>query len=96
MKGGNTMAFYKVQISETYTYNAIIDADDIDKLDEVIHNEIPILVDMGEQCIDAIKEHGNGLHLEFKYDADEVGEDENINKIKKTYVDLTTDSTFFD
>lgn len=88
------MAFYEVEIIETYTYKAIIDADNEDDLNEVIHNEVPILVDMGESCIEKIKEKCC-LELDADYDFDEVSEDE-VEELKETCVDLTSNSTFFD
>ena len=88
------MAFYEVEIIETYSYKAIIDADDEEDLNEVLHNEVPILIDMGETCIDKIRDVST-LNLETDYDFEEVDE-KDVSKLKETCVDLTKDSTFFD
>ena len=88
------MAFYEVEIIETYSYKAIIDADNEEDLHDVIHEEIPTLIDMGETCIEKIKDVST-LNLDADYDFEEVDE-KDVSKLKETCIDLTKDSTFFD
>jgi len=56
---------YTVTISETYTYTREIDCPNEDVLQEVLHEDVPLLVDMTKHEIEKLR--ASGLHLKSEF-----------------------------
>lgn len=56
---------YTVTISETYTYTREMECPNEDALQEVLHEEVPLLVDMTKSEIEKLR--ANGLHLKSAF-----------------------------
>lgn len=55
------MKYFVVKIKETYTYNALVNAESIEDVDSIINNEVSLLVDKDKNDITEIRDTKFGL-----------------------------------
>ncbi len=58
---------YQVKITETYYYTKEIVCKDEIELQDILHEEIPLLIDMGREEVRCIRNSGMDFKCEFEW-----------------------------
>ena len=58
---------YLVMISETYTYEQEVECEDEIALQNVLHEQVPLLIDMDKRSLERIREQGLELRSDFEW-----------------------------
>ena len=58
---------FNVTITESYTYSRRVECADEDELSRILHEDVPLVADMGPGEVERLRQGEGGLHLTCDY-----------------------------